>query len=165
MSAPRLSIEEARDAWKFGVARTEARKAAGGVHRFGWRPAPDQERAFSGMSAVAERLVAAETGRAWSSCGWVPDAPEDGDVEGGISVRWTPYEHGSLIVHPDEPPTLRAVLVVGPTFSALRIVGWLWVLEAQRPEYWRPKSKRIRAAAFFVPQTAKIWRPLSELEA
>lgn len=78
----------------------------------------------------------------------MPDAPDAGDIEGGISVRWTDLGHGSLIVHEDEVDELIAVLVVGIPPDH-RIAGWLTVAEAKLAGRWRTD---VRHPAFFVPQ-------------
>lgn len=108
------------------------------------------------MSAMSEYFVALETGREWLSSGLVPDAPDDGDVAGGISVRWTVLEHGCLIVHEDEKDHLRCVLVVGPSYP-LRIVGWAYAHEAKKPEFWKTN---VRFPAYFV----RPWRDIRLLQ-
>lgn len=108
-------------------------------------------------SSVAELMVARALGRKWLSDGLQPDRPEDGDVEGGISVRWTARTNGCLIVHEDEPDELISVLVVGHAPDC-EIKGWLQTYEAKVPSYWR---SNVRHPAFFVPQEAL--RPLELL--
>lgn len=154
-----MTIEEARAAYRYGVERNILSRHQGRTHRFGWSPSLREQRYIDGMSAVAECLVSSETGRAWM-CGFETDDPNDGDVHGGISVRWTPRHSGCLIVHEDEPANLRAVLVVGPRPQWMRIVGWVRIRDAQNPAYWRTG---VRHPAFFVPQSAPIWRDIREL--
>lgn len=141
---------EAEQAYQIGLRRSAAAKARGSVHRFGWSPDPEAQRHVDGMSAVAEWVVAQHLGLEWTSQGLTPDAPEAGDIEGGISVRWTPRATGSLIVHEDEPDLLRCVLVVNEDWP-LRIAGWLPASRAKDPEWWRTD---VRHPAFFVPQAA-----------
>ena len=155
-----LTLEEARAAYRVGLRRHAAARARGGQHRHGWTDAnstPGERRDTDGQSAVAEALVAKALGRPWLSTGDTPDAPEDGDVGGGVSVRWTPRLNGCLIVHEDEPPQLVCVLVVGRA-PGQRIAGWIHCQEAQASAYWRTN---VRHPAHFVPQSAL--RPISEL--
>src|SRR5215471_11869791 len=107
-----MTLDQAREAYRYGVARSAAARRRNGVHRFGWHPSPREQRHIDGMSAVAEYFVALETGRTWTSSGTTPDVTDAGDVDGAISVRWTSRHNGCLIVHEDEAPHLRAVLVV-----------------------------------------------------
>lgn len=141
------------EAYQLGVRRAHAARARHAAHRFGfdaWCPDPAAQRHVDGMSAMAEWYVATTLGRPWTSQGLSPDAPDAGDVAGGLSVRWTARPSGALIVHPDEPHTLRCVLVVNAAWP-LRIVGWIPCARAQHPAYWRTD---VRHPAFFVPQRA-----------
>jgi hypothetical protein len=158
-----LPIELAREAFRCGRRRYEAARARGGRHRWGYAPTPEVGRFNDAMAAVTERLVAAAIGRAWTSDGLVPDAPGAGDVDGGISVRWRRRLDRDLIVHADEREDLRVVLVVGPVYPRLAIVGWVWTHEAQSPEYWLVEG--VRHPAYFVPQDAPIWKPIETLRA
>src|SRR5262245_3523580 len=88
-----------------------------GDYRSDWRPLPTEPRHMDGMTGLAEALVAFITGRRWLSKRGEPRGDELGDVEGGISVHWTPYENWHLIVHADDPPNLIHVLVVGRSFT------------------------------------------------
>lgn len=152
-----MTLEEARRIYRIGAARILAGRARGGQHRFGWAPTWQQARHINGMAAVAEVTVAEWTGRRWLSDGMVPDDPLAGDVEGGLSIRWTPLERGSLIVHEDESLELIPVLVIGTT-PPLTIVGWCPMAEAQDRRYWRTQG--VRFPAFFVPYPIVARRPL-----
>jgi hypothetical protein len=145
-----LSLDEARDAYRVGLARYRAARDRGGTHRYGWEGPLSGDGIVDGQSAVAEALVAKALGREWLSSGLVPDRPENGDVSGGISVRWTPRLNGSLIIHEDEPDHLRAVLVVGAA-PHQEIRGWISVAEGKQVGIWRTD---VRFPAFFVPQRA-----------
>lgn len=142
----------ARRAYEVGLERSAAGRRRAGVHRYAWQPTTAEQRHVDGMSAVAEWFVAHTLGRRWLSSGIVPDPVLAGDVEGGISVRWTRRASGCLIIHEDEPNQLRAVLVVGVTWP-LRIAGWFEVGRAKRREWWRDD---VRHPAYFVPQSALL---------
>ena len=103
-------------------------------------------------------MVAKATGRKWISSGTVPDGPLDGDVSGGLQVRWTERRDGRLIVRPSDPDSLVCVLVVGPVDS-MEVVGWLPCAECKR-SYWLGAPGH-RPAAYFVPQ--QVLRPIEEL--
>lgn len=144
-----LTLEQAREAYRCGLARSAAGRARNGQHRYGWNPPPDQQRDTDGESAVAELLVSVALGMPWTSNGVVPDA--DGtDVGGSVSVRWTPRTSGSLIVHEDERDDIGAALVVGRSPNQ-QFMGTILVKDAKRPEWWRTD---VRYPAYFVPQTA-----------
>lgn len=102
-----------------------------------------------GMSAVSECWVAELLGRAWLSQGRGRDKAEDGDVEGGVQVRWTPRVEGSLIVHPADLDWQPFVLVVGAQWP-FRVAGWTFGAEAKAKRWWR---EDVRNPAYFVPQT------------
>ena len=154
-----LTVEEAREAYRAGLARSQAGRARSGQHRYGWNPDPAVQRKIDGESAVAELLVAKTLGRRWLSDGLTPDDPDAGDVEGGLQVRWTERRHGCLIVHDEDPDGLICVLVVGNA-PEQRICGWILTLEAKTQVFWR---ENVRHPAYFVPQQALL--PLSMLEA
>ena len=144
-----MELHEMRAAYAEGVRRNRAANARGGSHRFGWTPSPAEESHVNGCAVVAEFAVGKVTGR--RVLGWgvdEPDNPEAGDLEGGVSVRWTRRLDGSLIIHSDEADHLRAVLVVGEP-PAIRICGWRLVAECKRENWWRD---HVRHPAFFVPQ-------------
>ena len=156
-----LTLDQVRTAYRIGLERHAAASRRSGTHLFGYTPEAHEGRNNDGMSAVAECLVAVAIGRAWTSSGLVPDRPDAGDVDGGISVRWTPLEDGCLIVRPGEPPDLIAVLVCGPTYSSMRIAGWITLREAFG--VGNLKSPNGRPPAYFVPQAALL--PIARLRA
>jgi hypothetical protein len=146
-----VTREQLEAAYRLGLARNDAKRARpGSKHLFGWTPTREEERRFDGMSVAAEHLVAEVTHRAWLSSGNTPDAPEDGDVEGGLCVRWTKLEAGCLLMHPKDQDHLYGVLVVGARLLELRVVGWRQVVACKEPQWWRERG--VRFPAFFVPQ-------------
>lgn len=153
-----LTVEEMREAYGVGLARHMAARARGAkqLHGFDQDSAATQKH-LDGCSAVAELLVARRLNREWLSSGMVPDRPEDGDVSGGVMVRWTPREDGSLILHPSDHDALYAVLVVGDP-PEQRIMGWIPTAYGKQEWWWR---EDVRAPAFFVPQS-KLY-PINEL--
>lgn len=155
-----LPRDSARAAYQIGLLRSMAGRGRAGTHRFRWAPTPEEQRHVDGMSAVAEALVACVLGRRWLSTGTAPDAKDAGDIEGGISVRWTELPYGSLIVHEDEPHTLVPVLVTGKLWPNLTVVGWCPMAEAQQQKYWR---KNVRHPAFFVPYRDVARRPIETI--
>jgi hypothetical protein len=154
-----LSVEEMRAAYAKGLARHDAARARSGEHRYGFKGINRPE--ADGESAVAEAMVARMLGRRWLSDGVVPDRPEDGDVEGGISVRHTLHPTGRLVVHlPVEVeddgservgdlPDQVGVLVVGAAPDQ-RVVGWMLHEHAQDVRFWWADAPK--RPAFFVPQ-------------
>jgi len=147
-----LTEEEYQWARSIGLMRIAAARARQGKHRFGWKPTPQQERETIPMSAAAELFVAKSTGRRWLSSGMVPDDPNAGDVEGGLAVRWTPLEHGSLILHEDDADHLTGVLVTGNDRESLAIRGWINVAEGKQRRWWRTN---VRHPAYFVRELCR----------
>lgn len=107
-------------------------------------------------SAVAENELAVYLGLKWLSTGDKADKPEDGDIEGGIQVRWTPNINYSLIVREPDLDWQIYVLVVGE-IPDMVIVGWFYGHEAKEKDkngkylYWRDN---VPDPAWFVPQRA-----------
>jgi hypothetical protein len=156
-----MTFDQACEAYRIGLERLKAAKKRKGRHRFDWTPTESTERHYQGMSAISESLGSLQTNRRWISQGLVPDRKKDGDLEGGIGVRWTWRESGRLIVHEDQT-NVGELLVVGPRFP-LRVVGWYPVPDAMRPEWWDTKQRR---PAFFVPQEElRDWRELVLVDA
>ena len=155
-----MTREQARWAYRAGVARSREARGNGQRHRFGYRPTMREEDHIGGMSAVAEYAVALATRRPWIAVMMDgPDDPIQNDIWGGISVRWTPRADGSLIVHEDEPDHLKCVLVVGESFP-VTVIGWMPITECKRRQFWRTN---VRHPAFFVPQHIVARRKISEL--
>jgi hypothetical protein len=146
------------EAYAIGVRRCGAANRRGAKHRYDYDPLPAKEQHWHGMSAVSEWTVAELTGRRWISMGDRPDRPGEGDVEGGLQVRWTDRPDGSLIVHRDEPEPFF-VLVVGPA-APLRVVGWVTREVGQQERWWRAD---VRKPAFFVPQGAGVLNEMDTL--
>jgi len=120
-------------------------------HRFN-RPAGHHDLDTELQAAAAELWVAIYTGvdDQWEERG-VRDS--DGiDVAPDIGVRWSKYPNPHLIVHLDDPPDLRYVLVSN-RLPDLRIRGWAWGHEAQDDKYWPGK----------VPGRPGFWVPCSDL--
>jgi hypothetical protein len=134
-----LTLEEARDAYRRGLARHAYARSRRSVHRFGLsdRRSASEIRHADACAAVAEAAVAVAVGGVWLSAGVLPDPRGGADVRGpdgtGYSVRWTTRERGCLIVHPDDLDYLVGVLVTGEP-PALRIVGGIPLEQAKRPE-------------------------------
>lgn len=155
-----MTREQARWAYRMGVQRIADTKADGRRYSHQWTPTDAEAKHVSGMAAVAEYFVALTTRRPWmAELTTGPDDPNVNDVAGGISVRWTPRENGSLIVHQTEPDHLVCVLVVGPTYP-VRIVGWIPISECKQQLFWKTN---VRNPAFFVPQSEVSKRHISEL--
>lgn len=149
------SLDDQRDAYRRGLARSDAARARGQTHTQDWHPDPAVQRDIDGQGAVAEMLVAEAVGRRWLNRDAVtPDKPEDGDVEGGIQVRWTQHPNGHLLVHDEDPDTLFCVLVVNRAPNMV-IVGWINCIEGKTPLYWR-EPPAVRSPAYFVPQRALL---------
>lgn len=141
-----LTIEQARAAYRFGLDRAAAARAAGRRHRYGYNPDPVEEARTHAESAVAEHFIAAAIDEPLRSNALEPD---DGvDVGDDVCVRWTPLEHGCLVIHETDADRLRGALVVGRS-PLQRFVGMHPVAESKRAEYWRTD---VRFPAFFVPQ-------------
>jgi hypothetical protein len=99
------------------------------------------------VGALAE-LVVAKALNLYPSFG--PD-PDTSDV-GKYHVRATELDHGSLILHRDDPDDGAFLLVVGrpPRF---RIVGWCYGHEGKIDAYWSDPTGKNRWA-YFIPQGA-----------
>lgn len=156
-----MTIEQARWAYRIGLERDRVMQARGAKLTYGYRPTPEQRRHTTAMAAVAEFAVALATGRPWLSLDAEgPDDPMSNDVMGGISVRWTPLQRGSLIVYPTELDHLKCVLVVGDTYP-LRIVGWAPITECKQRQFWKADA---RYPTYFVPQHVLARRNISDLK-
>jgi hypothetical protein len=142
-------------AYKVGLRRSEAARVRGGTHRYGWKPSTNSQRYVDGMSAAAEWMIAEATGREWLSNGLVPD-PSSEDVSGGISVRWTERDNGSLIIHPHDDAPYSA-LVTGDNWN-LRVRGYIHTEVGKNKNFWRDD---VRSPAYFVPQHQLL--PITEL--
>lgn len=75
-----------------------------------------------------------------------------GDDPGGVAIRGTPWNDGSLIVNESEMPSkgrTTFVLVTGhwPQFN---VVGWILGEDACRDEWWRENEK---PPSWWVPQS------------
>jgi len=76
------------------------------------------------------------------------------DVGGNVHVRHTTRADGGLILHPDDPPDGKFVLVVG-RLPELRIAGSLTAGRGQVKRYWRTDWP---VPAYCVPQTElEVW--------
>lgn len=154
-----LTLDEARAAYRVGLERHAAARARGGTHLYGWNdPDPAKIRHADCVAAVAEALVAKTLGRPWLSAGLVPDDPRAGDVAGGVHVRHTELERGSLILHESDVDELVGVLVVGVDPRALRVAGWITNADGKDARFWRDD---VRHPAYFVPQ--RELAPIDEL--
>lgn len=94
--------------------------------------------------AASELCVAWLLNQPW---GDTPELDYDGDVGPGVQVRWTPLQHGGLLVHPSDPDDHAFVLVRG-RLHAFDVVGWAYGREAKQPQFWRTD---IREPAFIMP--------------
>lgn len=95
-------------------------------------------RHMRGLAFAAERLVSLTLGRRWLNDGRDgPEDPNEGDVEGGISVRWTRHMTGGLPQRPGDKEHLSVVLVTGELPPEYIIRGWLPALDARREEWWQ----------------------------
>jgi hypothetical protein len=169
MKVKDVSRADINAAYQTGLKRDTAAILRKAQTTYGYKPEPEQRRHFNGMSAVAEMLLGRATGRRWLSDGMVPDEPGAGDVEGQIQVRWTPLGFGSLIVYKEDTEPFYA-LVTGINRFELKLVGWMTEAEAKQPEYWRHTKtgpddiEGRRYGAYFVPQTASVWRDIRDLQ-
>lgn len=103
--------------------------------------------------AVCEFVVAKALGIFWPGPGVLWSA----DVGGGIQVRSTKREWGSLIVHKEDADKAPFVLVTGCLLN-YDVRGWLYGHECKQQGWWSAGDGR---PAFFVPQTAL--KPIEEL--
>lgn len=151
-----IARERIDEVYQGGRLRSVRNREAGRREYFTWVEGEDHEH-MNGCAAVAELIVAFALGREWVSQGDEPDDPNEGDVEGHVSVRWTERPTGSLVLRRSDPDHLSAVLVTGPLYE-MAVVGWLPVAEGKRPEFWR---EDVPYPAWFVPQAAL--RPIEQL--
>lgn len=96
----------------------------------------------------------------WRGIYWpaTVDAPKTApDIPPDIQVRTTVYRDGCLLLHRDDIPEHRYVLVVADV-PRYWLIGWMWGRDGMRDEWWRDPTGR--APAYFVPQDALA--PLGE---
>jgi len=115
-------------------------------HKFGFEASGMDPWATHIHAAAAEYVVARASGTFWKF-NLVDDPRGTGDVV-GWQVRSTERLDGCLILHPEDPPDARFVLVVG-RMPELRIAGWIIARDGQASRYWRSD---IRHPAYLVPQ-------------
>lgn len=85
---------------------------------------------------------------------WTPQTfsrRHDGDLGARHEVRTTLHPNGHLLLHPDDPDERYFYLVVGrpPT---VRVAGWILGRAGKEQRWW--DTKRTRAGAYMVPQSA-----------
>jgi hypothetical protein len=105
------------------------------------------------QSAAAELAVSIGTNQRWSG---VHDGPGGPDVGDNIEVRWTKNSNGHLLVFPKDPDERSVVLVIG-SIPKFILCGWVYAVDAKRPEY----SRTLDVPCFWIPQSAL--RPIVDL--
>jgi hypothetical protein len=80
------------------------------------------------------------------------------DFGENVQIRTATRDDGDLIVHPSDSDLDVMVLVSG-RFPTLALRGWIRVVAAKRPCYWRTHR---RSPAYFVPQANLNPFPLPE---
>jgi hypothetical protein len=135
-----------------GQRRTTSARAAGLRHKWGATEQPDDVGA-----AFAEATFAKWINRWWLGG---PVGPARYDV-GDVQVRWTKHTGGHLLLHPEDHPEDRCVLVVGEP-PKMMIAGYVRRIgDFQKPEffrtvvpgrpcYWIPQAKLLRPSTFML---------------
>lgn len=151
-----LSRFEVAAALAVGDALRDAAIAAGRAAAHGATKDERAAREIHRQGALAEAAVAKALGRFWE----VPDFElrGEGDIGAGFHVRSTTIEHGSLILHPEDPDSGIFVLAIAAGDTTWRIVGWIQAADGKRSAFWREDTGR---PAFFVPQS--FLAPISDL--
>jgi hypothetical protein len=108
------------------------------------------------VGAMAEAAVAKALNIYWDCS---VDVFNRADLQPDIGVRSTPYDHGHLIIHNEDPDDRRFVLATGDDGHFV-VRGWMIGRDAKQPKWWRTPNNR--PSAFWVPQSEL--RPICELE-
>ena len=155
-----MSDIQAAQAYEDGLSRSAACRARDAKTTYGYNPTAGQRAHTDGMACMAEQLAGLVTGRQWTSSGKRPDRRHEGDLEGGVGVRWTPRDNGNLLIHPDgvpgDPPGMPFILVRGDSYRALCVVAWAWAHEAQQERYWRTVKMGMREPCFVFPARRNV---------
>lgn len=143
----RLSESECRRCALIAAERTLGAIANGAMHRAGANPNPWLN---EWGSVCAECLVARYHNVYWPANGNVGSDKRDGDVA-GWQVRWTPREHGALLLREDDDPADAYILVTG-RIPLLTIRGWITGADGVRASGGLEERRADMAACFYVPQ-------------
>lgn len=142
-----LTEEEMRIAATVGIERRLRAISRHRQHRWAWNGTGVWN--IDIQAAGAELALAKLLGRYWNDTAEPDDA---GDVGERVQVRWTRYDDGCLLLHPEDPDEHYYFLAVG-SMPRYTIAGYIRGADGKRQRYWRPNIDR---PAYFVPQAALI---------